>query len=149
MAGHGNNGKQFQQYAALPFTVEDGELLILLVTSRETGRWIIPKGWPEKKLKPYQVAEREAFEEAGLLGWISHKSLARFQYTKRIDENTRRLCTVEVFALAVEQELDDWPERTQRQRQWMTPAQAAQHVTEAGLAEFLAALPSITDLMAD
>lgn len=129
--------KLFQQYAALPYTVQDGELLVVLVTSRQTGRWIIPKGWPEKTLKGHEVAAREAFEEAGLIGEVAKKPLSSFQYAKRLDGNQRKLCKVDVFPLGIHQVLDDWPEKSERRREWMTPGQAAMRVGEAGLIQLL------------
>ncbi len=129
--------KLFRQYAALPYAVRDGELLVVLVTSRQTGRWIIPKGWPEKNLKGHEVAAREAFEEAGLIGDVGKKRLSSFQYVKRLDGDQRKLCKVDVFPLAVHRVLDDWPEKNQRQREWMTPGQAAMRVAEAGLIQLL------------
>ncbi len=129
--------KLFRQYAALPYAVQDRELLVMLVTSRQTSRWIIPKGWPEKNLKGHEVAAREAFEEAGLIGEVSKKRLSSFQYAKRLDGDARKLCRVDVFPLAVHQVLDDWPEKHQRRREWMTPGQAAMRVTEAGLIQLL------------
>jgi ADP-ribose pyrophosphatase YjhB (NUDIX family) len=42
---------------------------VLLVTSRETGRWIIPKGGPIKGFKPAKTAAREAYEDAGALAY--------------------------------------------------------------------------------
>lgn len=129
--------KVFQQYAALPYTVRDGELLVALITSRHSGRWILPKGWPDKNQKGFDVAAREAFEEAGLIGEIDQVPLSSFRYAKRLDGGVRKLCTVEVYALAVHDVLDDWPERQQRQREWMTPGQAAMRVTDAGLIQLL------------
>jgi 8-oxo-dGTP pyrophosphatase MutT (NUDIX family) len=129
--------KTYKQYAALPYTVRDGQLLVMLVTSRETGRWVIPKGWPEKNMAPSQVAAMEAFEEAGLIGDVASKSFATFQYYKRLSENNRKRCRVEVFLFAVHQELDDWREKEQRKREWMPPEQAATCVFEKGLIKLL------------
>lgn len=129
--------KLFRQYAALPYAVRDGELLVVLVTSRDTGRWIIPKGWPEKNLKGHEVAAREAFEEAGLIGEVAKKPLSSFRYAKRLGDDARKLCKVDVFPLAIRQVLDDWPEKSQRKREWMTPGQAAMRVGEAGLIQLL------------
>jgi len=134
------NVKLFQQHAALPFTMRDGALWVLLVTSRETRRWIIPKGWPEKNLKGYEVAQREALEEAGVIGKIAKKPFASFRYLKWISETKHRRCIVDVFPLAVQRELDDWPEKTQRERKWMPPSQAALLVTETGLIELFLTL---------
>jgi 8-oxo-dGTP pyrophosphatase MutT (NUDIX family) len=132
--------KASKQYAALPYTVRDGQLLVMLVTSRETHRWVIPKGWPIKGLKPPQVAAREAYEEAGIVGEVARKPYSTFTYLKRINETLRKRCAVDVFLFAVHQELGDWPEKAEREREWMTPAQAAMSVAEAGLIELFLGL---------
>jgi 8-oxo-dGTP pyrophosphatase MutT (NUDIX family) len=138
--GAKKKARTYKQYAALPYTVRDGKLLVMLVTSRETGRWVIPKGWPEKNMAGFQVAAMEAFEEAGLIGEVAIKSFASFVYSKRLSESKRKRCRVEVFLFAVHQELDDWLEKGQRRRKWMTPAQAAARVAEAGLIELFLGL---------
>ncbi len=71
------------QYAALPYRVRDG-LELLLITSRETGRWVIPKGWPMKGKTAHAAAAREALEEAGLKGKIGKQSLGDYSYGKRL-----------------------------------------------------------------
>ncbi len=126
------------QYAALPFRVaEDGSRQVMLLTSRGTGRWIIPKGWPIKGLKPREVAAREAFEEAGLLGRVSGKRpVGIFHYAKQIASDPL-LCEVRVFLLWVERQLDDWPEKAERQTMWVGLAEAADLVDEGGLAEIM------------
>jgi len=140
--------KLYLQYAALPFRKERGELFVMLVTSRETKRWVLPKGWPEKDLKPYQVAETEAFEEAGLKGDVAKTPIAAFEYGKVIDAKRTVKCLVDVFPLNVRRELDHWPEQHQRQRAWMRPEDAAAAVAEKGLKRLLlafAADPSQAD----
>ncbi len=125
--------KSALQFSALPFRLQDGILSVLLITSRETGRWVIPKGWPEKDLTPAEVAAHEAYEEAGLKGRVAGQPVASFDYQKRLDNGKRRLCTVLVFPLEVEEELAAWPEQHQRRRQWVAPAEAAGRVAELGL----------------
>lgn len=129
--------KTYRQFAALPYKVKGGEVLVMLVTSRETGRWVIPKGWPKGRMKASQVAAEEAFEEAGLIGEIADKPHGSFLYAKRLDDSRSKRCRVEVFLLAVSQELDDWPEKLQRRREWVSPSQAATHVAEKGLQKLL------------
>ena len=124
-----------QQYGALPFQVRGGALMVLLVTTRGTGRWIIPKGNPEKNLKPHEVARQEAFEEAGVTGRVHRKRLGTFQFIKGPDQIVAALCSVDVYPLAVDREFEDWPEKGMRQRAWMTPGQAAMRVSEPGLIE--------------
>ena len=132
--------RTYNQYAALPYAVRNGDLAVMLVTSRETGRWVIPKGWPEKKLKGHQVAALEAYEEAGLIGEVAVKPIATFVYAKRLGETERKRCRVAVFLFAVHQELEDWPEKDQRKREWTTPKQAAARVSEKGLIKLLLGL---------
>lgn len=122
-----------RQSAALPYRRVDGALQILLVTSRETRRWILPKGWVEKKTKAYETAANEAFEEAGVRGRIKKKPLGSYVYEKRLDGGGTALCKVEVYPLEVVAELDDWPEKNERERRWLSPAQAAVTISESGL----------------
>ena len=91
------------QYGALPYRFTPyGALEILIVTSRQTRRWIIPKGWPIRKLKPGKSAAREAFEEAGIRGRISTKAVGAFTYEKALNEKDLEVsCEVRVFSLLV------------------------------------------------
>jgi 8-oxo-dGTP pyrophosphatase MutT (NUDIX family) len=113
---------------------EDGPR-VLLVTSRETGRWVLPKGWPKKRLSGAETAAAEAFEEAGLIGDVAEKPIGAFRYDKRTRDGGIIACDVDVFSMAVSELLDDWPERTQRRRAWFTLAEAAKAVRERGLAK--------------
>jgi len=138
------------QFAALPFRIASGAVEILLITSRETQRWIIPKGWPIRGLRPRDVAAREAFEEAGLVGTIVGKrSIGSYHYTKRLPDNQEILCRVKVFLLSVDHQLDTWKEKEQRECEWMTPQKAARLIDDRGLAElFRTVLPAIRSLSA-
>jgi 8-oxo-dGTP pyrophosphatase MutT (NUDIX family) len=126
------------QFAALPWRLgEGGTREIMLLTSRETHRWVIPKGWPMKKRKPAQVASQEAYEEAGLIGHIVDKRpVGTFAYDKRLAKGTV-LCQVRVFLFRVERQLDDWPEKTQRETKWFDAVEAADLVEEGALAEII------------
>jgi 8-oxo-dGTP pyrophosphatase MutT (NUDIX family) len=126
------------QYAALPIRAGDGgDLEVLLLTSRDTGRWIIPKGWPARNLTPRAAAAREAYEEAGLQGVIRPSApIGRYHYAKRLDAGAIRV-TVRVFLLRVERQLDTWPEQDQRTTRWLSPEQAATLVDEPELAAIL------------
>ncbi len=126
-----------KQCAALPFSWNGGELRILLVTSRETRRWVLPKGWREKRLAPHALAAKEAFEEAGVVGEVQRRPIGRYDYLKRGPRDRVTPCSVRVFPLRVERLLDDWPERRQRQRRWFSPAEAAMAVEEGGLVTLL------------
>src|SRR5262245_20966091 len=98
------------QFAALPWRIDDsGRRQVLLLTSRETHRWVIPKGWPIKGRKPAEVAAQEAYEEAGLIGvLIGKRPIGNYFYEKRLRSGAV-LCEVEVFLFRVERQLDDWP----------------------------------------
>jgi 8-oxo-dGTP pyrophosphatase MutT (NUDIX family) len=126
-----------QQFAALPLRWLGGRLQVLLITSRETRRWVIPKGWPMADLAPPDCAAREAFEEAGVEGNASTTPLGHYHYEKRLKNGGYRRCRVEVFALDVTRELDDWPEAGQRGRRWFDLAGAALAVEEAELAALI------------
>ena len=123
------------QYGALPYRLmDDGSVEFLLVTSRRTKRWIIPKGWPIKGLGPAATAEREAFEEAGVLGKISRRSVGSFQYLKQLKDGSRSVtCNVLVFPLRVDRELTAWPEADQRELCWLDPTGAADRISDAGM----------------
>lgn len=129
--------KSLVQYAALPYRIDDGHPMVLLVTSRETKRWILPKGQPERKLAPHQVAEEEAYEEAGLIGTVFKTPFAEYASFKRLKNGQEVPCQMRVFLLEVVHELGTWPEKDQRERRWMTPGEAALLVTEPGLVEVL------------
>lgn len=115
------------QYGALPYRLDDdASVKVLLVTSRETKRWIIPKGWPIKGLKPSEAAAREAYEEAGVRGRIAGRAFGHYVYKKRLeDRGTTVPCQVEVFPLLVKRQSKDWPESKQRTARWFSAAEAA------------------------
>jgi len=121
------------QYAALPYRIGRAGPEILLITSRDSGRWIIPKGWPIAGMTASQSAAREALEEAGVTGRIGAKSIGRYSYDKRLADNTTRLCTVEVFPLKVSKQRDAWPEQHQRRREWLRVEEAWERVSEIEL----------------
>jgi 8-oxo-dGTP pyrophosphatase MutT (NUDIX family) len=132
------NARLAAQYAALPWRIGTGGMReVMLLTSRETHRWVIPKGWPMSGKKPVEVARQEAFEEAGLIGQMSAKRpLGRYQYQKRLKQGSIR-CEVTVYLLQVEQQLDSWPEKDERTTRWFDANEAATLVDEKGLSEII------------
>ena len=126
------------QFAALPWRIsEGGTRQIMLLSSRETHRWVIPKGWPIKGRKPAEVASQEAYEEAGLIGQVVGKRpLGNFHYEKRLAKRAI-ICEVRVFLFRVERQLDDWPEKGERERKWVDVKKAVALVEEGGLAEII------------
>lgn len=125
------------QFAALPFRFRP-ELEILVISSRETQRWVIPKGWPIKGLAPFETAMREAFEEAGVSGRIDHRPLGRFHYVKRLRGGASVSCSVKVFPMLVERQAKSWPEKHERILRWLPVTDAMACVEEAELKKLLA-----------
>ena len=124
------------QVAAIPVRGAPGTYEVLMITSRDSGRWIIPKGWPMKGKKDHAAAAQEAFEEAGVAGKIYKRPLGAYTYEKRNDGEVE-LIRVMVYLLEVSEEKRAWPEKDQRRREWMTPRDAAVLVAEPGLADIL------------
>jgi 8-oxo-dGTP pyrophosphatase MutT (NUDIX family) len=138
------------QYAALPYRFTPAAALeILLVTTRRSRRWIIPKGWPIKGLKPPKSAAREAFEEAGVRGKIGAKSVGVFTYDKMLDEHGIEVrCEVKVYPLLVRRQSEEWPEFEQRLVQWAEPAKAVALIKEPELKKLVAAFANRVDAAA-
>jgi 8-oxo-dGTP pyrophosphatase MutT (NUDIX family) len=132
------------QYAALPYRRNpDLDLEVLLVTSRETRRWVIPKGWPVQKLAPHRSAAHEAMEEAGLVGRIGRRSIGSYGYRKRLSTGSVIPCQVMVFPLKVSKQLTTWPEKDQRRTKWFRPDAAAKAVKEPELRAIIRDLNSL------
>lgn len=112
---------------------------ILLVTSRDTGRWVIPKGWLMKGRTPAEAAIREAFEEAGVEGQVAGEMLGFYAYDKIMPDRSPQPCIVSVFPVKVERLRADYPESGQRRRRWFRPSKAARKVAEAELGAIFAA----------
>ncbi len=127
------------QVAALPVRLGAGGLEVMLISSRETRRWIVPKGWPMKGRKDHEAAAREALEEAGVSGKVRKRPLGAYTYDKRVADGLQP-CRVMVYLLEVEKELSSWREKGQRQRQWFTLWAAAELVSEPGLARLMRSL---------
>ena len=125
------------QYAALPWRKGDDGVQVLLITSRESRRWVIPKGWPMRDKGPGPCAAQEAFEEAGVIGATKRKSLGVYHYDKRLRSGRLQHVRVMVYPLEVREERDIWPEMDQRDRNWTTPADAASLVDEPELKALL------------
>ncbi|MDX7951092.1 NUDIX hydrolase [Lichenihabitans sp. Uapishka_5] len=135
-----------QQYAALPFRRGDG-LEIMLITSRETRRWVVPKGWPMKGRRPRGTAAREAMEEAGISGAVAKAAIGSYVYIKRGIGGKSWPCRVDVFPLEVRVERATWRERKQRTRQWFNYIEAADAVAEPDLKGLILAFGVAFDRM--
>jgi 8-oxo-dGTP pyrophosphatase MutT (NUDIX family) len=124
-----------QQFAALCYRIRtDGDMFeVLLVTSRDSHRWIIPKGWPMPGKKPHEVAAIEAVEEAGVRGKVKKKPFGYFTYLKMFDNGQRAPCCVQVHLLDVKERCDDFREKGQRLSEWVSCVEAARRVREPEL----------------
>lgn len=128
------------QYAALPWRRSNGTLQILLVTTRNTRRWIVPKGWPVPDCAPSESAAHEAFEEAGVEGRVGAEPLGAFTYEKLLKSGETVTCNVEVFPLAVVRQRRAWPEKGDRKADWCSIEEALARVAEPGLRRIIANL---------
>lgn len=130
--------KPKKQIAALPIRWnKKGKIRVLLVTSRETRRWVMPKGWPMAGKKPWRAAEIEALEEAGVKGEISPLAIGKYHYKKRLADGSSVICRVKLYPMHVSEVRKKWPERDQRKRRWFSLKAAARAVKEPELTDLL------------
>ncbi|WP_171946491.1 NUDIX hydrolase [Hyphomicrobium sp. CS1GBMeth3] len=123
-----------RQVGALPYAVIEGRIVFLLVTSRRTGRWIVPKGSVVEGETPWRSAEIEALEEAGVEGIVEHEPIGTYRTIKK--GMRRRVIEVDLYPLRVTRQHDTWPEQGSRQRHWVLLREA----------KHLLADPALTDL---
>jgi 8-oxo-dGTP pyrophosphatase MutT (NUDIX family) len=125
------------QYGVIPWRRgRDGGTEILLITSRETRRWVVPRGNAIAGLRSYEAAAQEAFEEAGIRGLVEAEAVGTYRYDKKRGGVTVP-AEVELFRMAVAEEAADWPEKHERERRWFPAEAAAAAVDEADLAELI------------
>ena len=120
------------QFGALCYRIRDGKVEFLLITSRGTGRWIIPKGWPMDGETPAGAAATEAYEEAGAEGKPAEQVVGFYAYSKT-HKGDDLPCVVAVFPLKVKKLVKDYPEKAERKRKWVGRKQALSLVSEPEL----------------
>lgn len=125
------------QFGALCFRVVEKKIEVLLITSRRTGRWIIPKGWPMDEKTPSKAAAREAFQEAGVKGKSYQSCVGAYSYTKVLEPKDKLPIMVMVYPLKVKKTLKEYPEAGQRKRKWMSAKQAAKRVSDPEMAHLI------------
>ncbi len=125
------------QFGAICYRMHKGKPQVLLITSRGTGRWVVPKGWPMAGETPADTAATEAWEEAGVKGIVHPLCLGIFSYIKTMDRQQSLPCVVAVYGLRVKRLARVFPEQGQRKRKWVSPKRAAQMVDEPELAQLL------------
>jgi 8-oxo-dGTP pyrophosphatase MutT (NUDIX family) len=126
------------QYGALCWREAEAGVEVLLITSRDTGRWVIPKGWPMPGFAPEAAAAQEAWEEAGVNGQINPLCIGRFGYQKGLSVSATVPCAVAVYGLRVAKLATSYPEAKVRQRKWFPLAEAAGLVAEPELSQIIA-----------
>jgi 8-oxo-dGTP pyrophosphatase MutT (NUDIX family) len=125
------------QYAALPWRRAEGVIEFLLITTRNTGRWIVPKGWPLTGRTPAECAAQEALEEAGLIGKVATEPVGWFHYDKQRKSGEVVACKVQVYPMEVARQRRSWAEKTVRQTHWCTLDEALSRVGEPGLRQLI------------
>lgn len=125
-----------RQAGAIPFSVVGTKIVFLLVTTRRTGRWSFPKGALVEGLPAWEVAAKEAFEEAGVEGRVEPHAIGTYRAWKTRGVR-RSAIEVEMFPLQVTRQVEDWPENGQRYRHWATVAEARRLLTDKRLVEFI------------
>jgi 8-oxo-dGTP pyrophosphatase MutT (NUDIX family) len=128
-----------QQYAALCYRLKKktGDVEMLLMTSRDTGRWVIPKGWPMAGKLSHEVAAQEAFEEAGVRGTIEAEPLGYFTYDKALKDGVKVVCKVQVYPLAVSELAKRFKEKGERKLEWVSCNEAVKRVREPELRDLI------------
>lgn len=138
----GHKGDVRTQFAALCYRVRNKKVQVLLVTSRRSGRWIMPKGWPINNKTPFESAAQEAWEEAGVVGRADSRPLGLYSYVKVVgddedDADVGLPVVAMVYAVKVKTLMADYPEAGQRKRKWVSRKKAAAMVGEPELARIL------------
>ncbi|MCZ8547143.1 NUDIX hydrolase [Mesorhizobium qingshengii] len=142
-------GERIRQVAAIPFRLNaGGDIEVMLVTSRTTRRFIVPKGWPMKGKSGRKAATIEAQEEAGVLGKTLKEPAGTYSYWKRLANRFVRVDVI-VYLLKVTEELADWQEAKRRHRAWLTPADAAMLIDEPDLSTLMKTLTIVQPVPAD
>lgn len=126
------------QYGVVPVRrAAHGGLEVLLITSRDTRRWVVPRGNPIPGKSPAESAAQEAFEEAGIVGEVEPETIGAYAYEKRRRLGAVVPALVHLFRMRVAEERDDWPEKGQRERRWFAAEEAAAAVHETELARLI------------
>ncbi|SHJ31635.1 8-oxo-dGTP pyrophosphatase MutT, NUDIX family [Shimia gijangensis] len=126
------------QVAAICYRSESAGKKVLLITSRDSRRWVVPKGWPMDGYDAPGAAMQEAWEEAGVVeGNINREPVGTYDYDKQLDNGAEVPVETTVFTVEVKRLEDEFPEASERERKWVSPQEAAQLVEEPGLQEIL------------
>ena len=128
----------YEQSGVVPYRITGGEIEVLLITSMGKRNWIVPKGIIEDDHSPQESAAKEALEEAGVEGEVTIGELGQYQVSK-----WGGICNIRVFAMQVENQLDQWPESNVRKRKWLPLDEAIDRVKNRDLGQIIAKLARI------
>lgn len=145
LPGGGRKTDVRTQFAALCYRFKKGKLRVLLITSRRTGRWIVPKGWPMDGHTPAECAVQEAWEEGGVRGTSDGRCIGIFSYSKGHPELGDLPCVAMVFAVEATEIADVYPESEQRERKWVSRKKAAELADDPELARIIKDFDPQTD----
>ena len=138
------------QAGVIAYRILDRKVQVLLMTSRDTGRWIIPKGNINGRSTASKAAEKEAYEEAGVRGAIASSiPFGIYTYSKRLGSGEAREATVEVYLLRITERLKNWPEKGERKLSWVSTREAVDLVEEPGVVPLLQRLMEFEDTLAN
>ncbi|WP_232236999.1 NUDIX hydrolase [Thiosulfatihalobacter marinus] len=137
MAKTAEKAGRLLQYGALVYRINNDKTQVMLITSRRSQRWILPKGWPIKGLKPHQAAAQEAWEEAGIRGKVSKQPCGLYTYPKDKDLRKAASCTVILFPMELRKISNKFPESGERRRKWVSPKKAAARIANRDLARII------------
>ena len=125
----------FNQSGVIPYRKSKNGFEVLLITSIKKKKWVIPKGYVEFNLSPFESAKKEAIEEAGIVGTNETIELGHFENNKSMC-----VCHVKVFAMEVIEVMDEYPDKSRRQRKWFPLKEAAANVETKQIADMILSL---------
>lgn len=131
----------FSQSAVIPYRITKKGIEVLLITSLKKGNWIVPKGYVEFNLTPFESAKKEAYEEAGVLGSNETMEVGTFSLNKSIG-----ICLVKVYTMEVHEVLADYPEKKDRQRKWFSLEEASDKISIRPIGDIIRELHSRVNL---
>lgn len=130
----------YEQSAIIPYKMRNGHIEILIVTTRSSRKWTIPKGLIEDNLTPAESAVQEGYEEAGIKGIINPQTIGEYQYQK-----WEGICRVKVYPFEIQEILDDWPESYFRKRKWICLDEVINYISVTELQKIILSLPTFLE----
>lgn len=127
----------FTQSGVIPYRITKNGMEVMLITSLGKKKWIIPKGYVDYNLTPFESAKKEAYEEAGLLGSNETMELGVFKIKKPAGN-----FVMKVYSMEVQEVLDEYPEMNERKRKWFSPEEAIEKISIPEIIDMIKVLSS-------